>query len=215
VNTSAPLSHLLGTYFRQLPVNERKRLDVLPVDLACRGFTLAAAALVQRRCPPVVQLATSATNPLDLRRAVELTALAHRRHYRSRPGWRSRVLAQMEAVPVSRERYGRLSVPAQLRVVRAVNRAVSSVARGKRPLARAERVLQRVKEIVDLYEPFLLDHEPVFEADHVDTLSACLPPDEREAFGYDVRCIDWYDYWVGVHIPGLRRYCYPLIEGRI
>ncbi|MGH9813473.1 MAG: SDR family oxidoreductase, partial [Candidatus Acidiferrales bacterium] len=30
INTSAPLSHLLGTYFRQLPSNERKCLDIIP-----------------------------------------------------------------------------------------------------------------------------------------------------------------------------------------
>ena len=36
INTSAPLSYLLGTYFRQLPTNERKCLDVIPVDW-CAG----------------------------------------------------------------------------------------------------------------------------------------------------------------------------------
>ena len=46
VNTTAPLSYLLSTYFRQLPSNKRKRLDVIPVDLVCRGLTLVAAALV-------------------------------------------------------------------------------------------------------------------------------------------------------------------------
>ena len=44
INTSASLSYLLGTYFRQLPSNERKRLDVIPVDSVCRGMTLIAAA---------------------------------------------------------------------------------------------------------------------------------------------------------------------------
>src|ERR1700674_537639 len=32
INTSGPLSYLLGTNFRQLPSNERKCLDVIPVD---------------------------------------------------------------------------------------------------------------------------------------------------------------------------------------
>src|ERR1700691_4268308 len=32
INTSASLSYLLGTAFRQLPSNERKRLDIIPVD---------------------------------------------------------------------------------------------------------------------------------------------------------------------------------------
>src|SRR5262249_46974178 len=49
INTSAPLSYLLGTYFRQLPTNERKCLDLIPVDMVCRGMTLIAAALIQRR----------------------------------------------------------------------------------------------------------------------------------------------------------------------
>ncbi|MGQ0721918.1 MAG: SDR family oxidoreductase [Candidatus Eiseniibacteriota bacterium] len=213
VNTSAPLSHLLGTHFRQLPVNERKRLDVVPVDLVARGLTLVTAALLENRHRLVYQLATSATNPLDLRRAVELTSLAHRKHHRSRPGWRSRILARLEAVPVSRERYGRLSVPAQLRAVRALNGVLAPAGR-RGPLARAERMLQRVKELIDLYEPFLLGHEPVFEANHIEELAAALPQDERESFGYDVRSLDWYDYWIDVHIPGLRRWSYPLIEGR-
>jgi thioester reductase-like protein/phosphoserine phosphatase len=46
INTSASLSYLLGTAFRQLPSNERKRLDIIPVDAVCAGMTLIAAALV-------------------------------------------------------------------------------------------------------------------------------------------------------------------------
>ena len=49
INTSASLSYLLGTYFRQLPTNERKCLDIIPGDLGvpghdadCRGHHRAA-----------------------------------------------------------------------------------------------------------------------------------------------------------------------------
>ena len=31
--------YLLGTSFRQLPTNEKKRLDIIPVDSVCRGMT--------------------------------------------------------------------------------------------------------------------------------------------------------------------------------
>lgn len=214
INTSAPLSYLLGTPFRQLPVNERKALDVIPVDAVCRGMTLVAAALADRVHPEVVQLATSGTNPLNLRRAVELTALAHRKHYRQIPHFKSRLLERLEAIPVSRERYQRLSVPVQIKAVRAINRVAAVMSGGKRPLARAERALRRTQDLIDLYEPFLLDNEPVFEAREVELLSAALPDDERATFGWEVRGLDWYDYWVNVHIPALRRWSYPLIEGR-
>src|SRR5260370_26190107 len=32
INTSASLSYFLGTYFRQLPTNESKRLSIIPLD---------------------------------------------------------------------------------------------------------------------------------------------------------------------------------------
>ena len=54
INTSASLSYLLGTYFRQLPSNESKRLDIIPVDAVCAGMTLIAAAIVERRHDPAV-----------------------------------------------------------------------------------------------------------------------------------------------------------------
>src|SRR5262249_20562890 len=57
INTSASLSYLLGTYFRQLPSNEHKRLDIVPVDEICQGMTLIAAAVVERRNDQMYQLA--------------------------------------------------------------------------------------------------------------------------------------------------------------
>ena len=75
INTSASLSYLLGTSFRQLPSNERKRLDIIPVDSVCAGMTLVAAALIERRNDAIYQLATSVTNPCDMGRSIELTSL--------------------------------------------------------------------------------------------------------------------------------------------
>jgi len=214
INTSAPLSYVLGTWFRQLPVRRQKRLDVIPVDDVVRGMTIAAAALLERRAPRVIHLATSGTHPLDMRRTVELTALAHRRHYAALRGWKSWALARLDAIPVSRGRYERFSVPAQAALVKTLNRAFAPILGGSVSLKRLERNLVRVGKLIELYEPFILDNEHIFEADMIERLSALLPEEERAAFGYDVRDIDWARYWTRVHIPGLRRWSYPLIEGR-
>src|SRR2546425_8966470 len=40
------------------------------------------------------------------------------------------------------------------------------------------------------------------------------PPEEKESFGYHPSAIDWWEYWINIHIPALRKWCYPLIEGR-
>jgi hypothetical protein len=54
----------------------------------------------------------------------------------------------------------------------------------------------------------------VFEADNARLLSVLLPPEEQAAFGFDPEALDWWDYWINVHIPALRRWCYPLMEGK-
>src|ERR1019366_1678767 len=121
---------------------------------------------------------------------------------------------QFDTIPVSKARYEKLSVPAQKAVVQGINRAASALQMKHPPLARQERELIRVEKLIELYEPFILHNEQVFEAENVELLSAALPEDERAAFGYDPSAIDWWEYWINIHIPALRRWVYPLIEGR-
>jgi fatty acyl-CoA reductase len=215
INTSASLSYLLGTAFRQLPSNERKRLDIIPVDAVCAGMTLIGAALVSRRHDPVYQLATSVTNPCDMGRSIELTSLGHRRYYRAQEGLGYWVRLRMDAIPVSKQRYIRMSAPAQKTFVRSVQWMMSPLPSAmKKPLAKTERNLERVEKLVGLFEPFILHNEHDFVADNVEKLSQALTPEEKEIFGYDTAGLDWWDYWINIHIPALRRWTYPLIEGR-
>src|SRR5882762_3594297 len=214
INTSGPLSYLLGTTFRQLPTNERKCLDVIPVDMVCRGMTLIAAAVIARRSARMYQLATSAINPVNMGRSIELTALAHRKHYRTQQGIEHWLKVKFETIPVAKQRYERLSIPMQKAVVSGINRVAVILRMKKAPLARQERDLLRAEKLIELYEPFILHNEHVFECENARLLSAALPPEERGLFAFDPESIDWWDYWINIHIPALRRWCYPLMEGR-
>jgi thioester reductase-like protein len=214
INTSASLSYLLGTFFRQLPTNERKRLDVIPVDAVCRGMTLISAAVIERRNDLVYQLATSVTNPCDMRRSIELTSLAHRKHYRAQEGMEYWLRLRFDAIPVSKERYNRMSAPAQRAIIKTIQRVAAPFPLKKAPLARADRNLEKVEKLIELFEPFILQNEHDFVADNVEKLSYALLPGERRQFGYDTVALDWWEYWINIHIPALRKWTYPLIEGR-
>ncbi|MBS1840409.1 MAG: SDR family oxidoreductase [Acidobacteria bacterium] len=214
INTSGPLSYLLGTNFRQLPSNEKKCLDVIPVDMVCRGMTLIAAALVQRKNARMYQLATSGVNPCNMGRSIELTGLAHRKHYKAQAGIDHWLKVKFETIPVSKQRYERLSIPMQKAVISGINRAAGILRFKKSPLAKAERDLNRAEKLIELYEPFILHNEHVFECENARFLTAALIPEEKEMFAFDPESIDWWDYWINIHIPALRRWCYPLMEGR-
>jgi len=214
INTSASLSYLLGTYFRQLPSNESKRLDIIPVDAVCSGMTLIAAAVMERRHDTLYQLATSVTNPCDMGRSIELTSLAHRRHYRAQEGLESWLRLRFDAIPVSKTRYNRMSAPAQKAIVKSIQRIMSPLPLKKAPLVKTERSLERLGKLIELFEPFILLNEHDFAAENVEKLSYALVPEERDIFAYDTRGLDWWEYWINIHIPALRRWTYPLIEGR-
>ena len=214
INTSASLSYLLGTYFRQLPSNESKRLDIIPVDAVCSGMTLIAAAIMERRHDPLYQLATSVTNPCDMGRSIELTSLAHRKHYRAQEGLESWLRLRFDAIPVSKTRYNRMSAPAQKAIVKSIQRIMSPLPLKKAPLVKTERNLERLEKLIELFEPFILLNEHDFIAENIEKLSYALVPEEQDQFGYDTRGLDWWEYWINIHIPALRRWTYPLIEGR-
>src|SRR5262249_21909371 len=202
------------TFFRQMPSNGKKCLDIIPVDLVCRGMSLISAALIERRHEPIYQLATSATNPCDMRRTIELTGLAHRKHYRAQDDFNKRLLAYFAPTPVPKERYQNPPAPAQKQTVQPLQRILPPLPMMRSPLVRRGRDLDRVEKIIELYEPFILYNEYVFEARNVEMISAALPAEERAAFGYDASYIDWWDYWINIHIPALRKWSYPIIEGR-
>jgi hypothetical protein len=177
-------------------------------------MTLIAAALIERRHEPLYHLATSACNPCNMGRSIELTGLAHRKHYRALGGLEPQLRLRFDTIPVSKKRFRAFSAPGQKAMVRALRRLTSPIPFAYSSLVRKERDLERVEKLIELYEPFILHNEHVFEAQNVELLSALLPPEEQATFGYNPHALDWWDYWINIHVPALRRWTYPLIEGR-
>jgi hypothetical protein len=149
-----------------------------------------------------------------MRRSIELTSLGHRKHYRAQEGLEYWLRLRLDAIPVSKQRYNRMSAPAQMAIIKSIQRIMSPFPLKKTPLARAERNLEKVEKLIQLFEPFILHNEHDFVADNVEQLSHALVADEKAEFGYNTRSIDWWEYWINIHIPALRKWTYPLIEGR-
>src|SRR5579883_3529426 len=109
-----------------------------PVDPDTHSMTLIAAALIERRHQPLYQLATSAVNPCDMRRAIELTGLGHRKFYRAQNDLHHRLRLKFDAIPVSKARYQKLSAPAQKLIVQIINRSLEPIPFLRSPLVRRE-----------------------------------------------------------------------------
>ena len=81
------------------------------------------------------------------------------------------------------------------------------------PLARRERDLDRVEKLIELYEPFILHNEHIFGANNIELLSAAFPRRaERRLAMTHLRSTGGITG--SMHIPALRKWSYPIIEGR-
>jgi long-chain acyl-CoA synthetase len=216
-NGSAPLAYLMGTWFRMVPAKPDAPFDVIPVDLVCKAMTIATAALIAGRHQPVYHIGSSDRNRCTVGRAAELIVLSHRRHFRERHRSRQeRVLkSRWDAVLVEPDAL--FGIKNNRAVVRAWQEALDLLPDKLRK--KAEPLAQRAKEVdegfaqiemlVDLYLPFMYECFYVFVSRALDA-----HPAQEPEFAYTLESLDWRKYWLDVHMPGLRRWAFPLIDGK-
>jgi len=219
LNTSGPLVYFTGTWFRHLPARKEKPLDVVPVDYCCAALIAASAALLAGRAQPAYQCATSDRHPLTVGRGMELTALAHRKHFREHgedaiervllSRWDSKVVGDDHLINVDNMR----------RVAKKVSELAKDVPdswpgalkkKFKTLASRSDRIdrkLMVVDRVIETYKPFVSDNRQTFSCDVLVGLEVVEP-----FFHYEPRNLDWRRYWIDQHVPGLRRWSFPVID---
>ena len=221
-NTSGPLVYLLGTWFRHLPCKRGNPFDVVPVDHVCNGLMIAGAAVMADEHRPVYQCGTSDKNALTIDRAVELTALGHRQFLRKtgETALDRLLLSRWDSVDVGVDSlFGMKNVRKTARGVGKLLRKVSKTGSPTFVRKRAERAagavedadkaMKQVQKVCELFQPFVHDNTWYFETD------ALLSHDvQEETFRFNPAGIDWRSYWINIHMPGLRKWCFPQFEGK-
>jgi hypothetical protein len=216
-NGSAPLAYIMGSWFRMVPARPDAPFDVIPVDLVSRAMTTVTAALISGRARPVYHVGSSDKHRCSVGRAAELIVLSHRRHLRqTRQSRTERVLkSRWDSILVEPDHV--LGVANARAAVRGFDEAIDLLPRKLR--AKLQRLVKRVhaadedfaqiEKLVELYLPFMYESYYVFESRALDQ----HPPLEPE-FRWGPALYDWRSYWLQVHMPGLRRWAFPLIEGK-
>lgn len=220
-NTCGPLTYLAGTWFRHLPAKTGNPLDVIPVDYVCNAILIASAALLRDEHVPVYQCGTSDRNVITVDRLTDLSALDHRRNLRRRGATAvdRLLLSRWDTTPSDPQHV--LNVTNVRRVMGQFTRflrkglpeKIPSEVRDKaddvaRTTENAERKLRQIDELLELFLPFIHDNYSVFECRAVNAHDV-----DEDEFAFRPEDIDWRDYWLTIEMPGLRKWCFPTIEG--
>jgi fatty acyl-CoA reductase len=178
-------------------------LDLIPCDMVVNA-TLAAM-------PPdgaadhceVYQVGTGAQNPLSLRHLAKAVAEGFSRWpVRDRDGrlLEPALCKWIGAGEFKRKLYRQIR---QARLMRDLDRRIGLRERARR-VNQKLRVLERSKVFADLYAFYGL-HSPRFLTTNTRSLYSAMTPADQALFPFDVDRIDWWDYIVDRHIPGLQR----------
>lgn len=226
--TTAPLIFIAFKGQTLVPADDKLILDITPVDqVAAVMLAVAAEACVEE--PRLVhQAATGDTNPNNMRRIVGLVGLYKRKHFLEKEtGFKlvNEIAARMETRTVTQERFEKASTP----MIHEATKKVSSLLDRVRPRwggGRITEVVDRVKERVDrleevtreteeafkMFRPFMVENAYIFRSDNVRSLFARIRKDEQSLLPWHPEKFDWYDYWMNIHFPGLKKWVFPTLE---
>jgi long-chain acyl-CoA synthetase len=226
--TTAPIIFMTLKGQRQLPANPKLILDITPVDqVASVMLAVAAQACVEE--PKLVhQAATGDSNPNDMERIIGLVGLfARQQELEKKEGLRllNQISARIEPFRVTPERFGATSVPMMNSAAKKVSsfldkakprwgggRYEGVINRMKQTVDRVEEQTREAKEAFEMFLPFTVENAYVFRCDNVRSLFARISEDEKQLLTWDPEKFDWYDYWLNIHMPGLKKWVLPTLE---
>lgn len=226
--TTAPIIFMTLKGQRQLPANPKLILDITPVDqVASVMLAVAAQACVEE--PKLVhQAATGDSNPNDMERIIGLVGLFTRQQeLEKKEGLRlfHQISARIEPFRVTPERFDATSVPMMNSAAKKVSsfldkarprwgggRYEGVINRMKQTVDRVEEQTREAKEAFEMFLPFTVENAYVFRCDNVRSLFARISEDEKQLLTWDPEKFDWYDYWLNIHMPGLKKWVLPTLE---
>src|SRR6266496_3925309 len=226
--TTAPLIFLILKGQRQLPANEKLILDITPVDQVASVMLAVAAEACVREPQLVHQAATGDSNPNNMPRIIGVVRLYKRKDFQEKEtGFKlvNEIASRMEPRPVPTSTFEKTSVPMLNAVAKKASswldraqprwgggRAVEVIERVKSSVDRIEEVTRETTEAFEMFTPFTVENAYVFRSDNVRALFANIREEERSLLSWNPEKFDWYDYWLNIHLPGLKKWVFPTLE---
>src|SRR5262249_57318607 len=82
-------------------------------------------------------------------------------------------------------------------------------------IAGAAKAEERTAEILEIFMPFVAEADWVFSCANTRAAIARMPLEERARFFWEPEKIDWRAWMWEVHLPGLEKGVYPLIDEKL
>jgi long-chain acyl-CoA synthetase len=230
MNTTAPLAFLGLRGQKYYPGNHETILDVVPVDFVSSATIAATAQLLSSPESRVYQVATGDTNPTSVAECVNFLGL-YKRRYAKRlhqqgkiSSLQMRAMSVSEPITVSRQRYETTGTPMLQQLIQGTRRILEkmeperygplapTVAQARKTIQEQESKLEKVKETFELFMPFVWENRYIFSTKNTRALFDGMNEADRALLPFHPEALNWLDYWMDIHLPGLEKWVFPSLE---
>ncbi|HRA39486.1 MAG TPA: AMP-binding protein [Pyrinomonadaceae bacterium] len=227
--TTAPLILIALRGQPIIPVNEKLVLDIIPVDMVS-GAILAATmnALVDPNPPLVFQASSGDSNPNDMKRIVGLVGLYKRQHYEDKETGNklvNKLAGMVETQTVTNRTYQLTSAPMLNKLAKQADKMLDKasprwgggrigniVSDLRKSVESFEQTTKETMDAFAMFKPFMIDNDYLYRSDNLRALHAVIREKEKNLLPWYPERIDWYDYWLNIHFPGMRKWVLPTLE---
>ncbi len=227
--TTAPLILIALRGQPIIPVNEKLILDIIPVDMVSGAILAAAAnALVDDKPPLVFQASSGDSNPNDMKRIVGLVGLYKRQHYQDKETGNkfvNKLAGMVETQTVTNRTYQLTSAPMLNKLAKQADKMLDKasprwgggrigniVSDLRKSVESFEQTTKETMDAFAMFKPFMIDNEYLYRSDNVRALHSMIREKEKALLPWYPEKLDWYDYWLNVHFPGMRKWVLPTLE---
>lgn len=226
--TSAPIIYALMKSRGILPTGFDKILDMIPVDQVAGSLIAITAQQLRTSERRVYQQATGDSSPFIAARSTELVGLYTREHWRTKKtgnSWLNELRSRNEAKSTSKLRFDTLSTPMIAKGAKwlagfideqkptwGAPKVSAMLEHAKEQLEEVVDDAGRLNMIVDIFLPFIWNNRFVFRCDNTRSLYVDMPAHDRAKINWNPEAIDWRQYFLEVHIPGLAKWVFPGLD---
>ncbi|KAI4368716.1 hypothetical protein MLD38_017241 [Melastoma candidum] len=185
-------------------------VDIIPADMVVNSIMVAMTEQAGRPGQSIYQVGTSTRNPIRYRRLQEFAL----RYFTTNPYINKKgkpvkvgevkVLKNMDSF----HRFMTLRYLLWLKGLELVNAALCKSFEGT--CNDLNKKIKFIMRLVELYRPYLF-FKGLFDDANTENLRAALRESdaaEADSFCFDPTCINWEDYAMNVHIPGIVKYVF-------
>ncbi|MEE9295473.1 MAG: AMP-binding protein [Phycisphaerae bacterium] len=190
---------------KEFPADAGAAIDFIPVDFVANAMIATLPA--RRRGPAleIYQCGSSSRNPITMGELIYAVKEAFRRRPMRDESGRPIRVSELRLVPRRRfaGRWGR-----RLKTTQRLRQALKSTKmapRYRKRLATAEVQIAQLLYFVKIYSPYT-HLKCRYLDDRLRAVLDSMHPEDRRRFPFDVERIDWHEYLVHRHVPGVRHF---------